>query len=135
MDYHSIPEEGFFLNQVIDLLKVEPVQIERSEDYKQFELNLNEKRTLLVHLENFESECIDGLKVYLTEVKREIQLATEKEIQRKANKQIIDQINKSNEEFIDIIDNYEKKYIQEFKNKADSIKQTLNSELIQKFFK
>jgi hypothetical protein len=95
------------------------------------ELNLNEKKSLVERLQNFESESIDKLKECCTEEKRLVQLASELKIQKlqekeRNNEDKIDQIKKSNEELVDLIDEYEKKYIKDFENKANSIKQTFS---------
>jgi len=59
--------------------------------------------------------------------RRLIQLATETKIQKlgQPDSIIIDQINKSNEELIASVDEYEKKCKQDFKIKNVSIKQAL----------
>lgn len=123
-EFHDISALNcFVLNQqaIDNLFFNETTLIIRSQDYKQFELNLKEISRLTERLKNdVESECVNNLNEHCIEVKRQIQLASEEKIQKlNENKE---QINKSNEELIEIVDVYEKTCIDEFLIKADTIK-------------
>ena len=119
--YHDISANGFDPNNEINtLLTVEPVQIFRSQKWYQFESNLKENKILLERIENFESECVNHLYETCLEEKRRIQLATELKIQKLDDQSQIDQINKSNEDLVEVIGKYEQTCTVEFFTKTAS---------------
>jgi hypothetical protein len=131
--YHDISANGFDPNNEINtLLTVEPVQILRSQKWYQLESNLKKNEILLGRIENFESECVNHLNETCLEEKRRIQLATELKIQKLDDQSQIDQINKSNEDLVEIIDKYEQTCTGDFFTKTASIKETLNERIINK---
>jgi len=127
--YHLIiPNEKFPINKEKHAkITAEPEkEMPKSEDYIQLELNLNNIQSLILQLKDFESECINKLNEHCIEQRRLIQLETEIIIQKLQNDENkIEQVNESNEKLIDIIDDYELKYKNNFLTKAESHKSNL----------
>jgi hypothetical protein len=115
---HYIPDDGFVIDETkYALIKAEPMEISRGENYDKLNLNLNKLEILFKMLKNGFENGIDKIKEHCTEQIRLIQLSTENRIE---------QINKLNDELIEIIREYERKCIQSFLNKNDQIKQSID---------
>jgi hypothetical protein len=115
---HYIPDDGFVIDETkYALIKAEPMEISRGENYDNLHLNLNKLETLFKILKNGFDNGIDKIKEHCTEQIRLIQLSTENRIE---------QINKLNDELIKIIRDYERKCIQSFLDRSDEIKQSVD---------
>jgi len=115
---HLIPDEKFPLNDKINaLIKSELIEISRGKEYEELKINLEKinslEKLLLIDLDN----GIEIIQEHCMEQIRLIQLSTENKIE---------QINKLNNELIGVIKKYEKKCIQSFLNRNDSIKIAMN---------
>ena len=115
---HFIPDDKFPLNDKINaLIKTELIEISRGKEYEQLKINLDKinslEKLLLFDLDN----GIEIIQEHCMEQIRLIQLSTENKIE---------QINKLNNELIEVIKKYEKKCIQSFLNRNDSIKIVMN---------
>ena len=109
---------------------------QQSEEYKKLESNLKEMKLLVQNLNNFDSQSLQELNEHCQEQKRLVESATELKIKNLENKskkrkydddtnnheENFDQINKSNKELIELIDNFELTCIKEFLAKVNAIK-------------
>jgi hypothetical protein len=109
---------------------------QQSEEYKKLESNLKEMKLLVNNLNNFDCQSLQELNEHCQEQKRLVESATELKIKNLENKskkrkyndetnnhkENIDQINKSNKELIELIDNFELTCIKEFLAKVNTIK-------------
>ena len=112
---HYIPDDGFVIDETkYALIKAEPMEISRGENYDKLNLNLNKLETLFRMLKDGSDNGIDKIKEHCDEQIRLIQLSTENRIE---------QINKLNDELIEIIRDFERKCIQSFLNRSNEIKQ------------
>jgi hypothetical protein len=109
---------------------------QQSEEYKKLESNLKEMKLLVNNLNNFDCQSLQELNEHCQEQKRLVESATELKIKNLENKskkrkyndetnnhkENIDQINKSNKELIEVIDNFELTCIKEFLTNVNTIK-------------
>jgi hypothetical protein len=115
---HSIPEDGFPLNEKIyDLVVAEPTEISRGKEYEKLKVNLAKIESLAKILVFDSENGIEMIKEHCIEQVRLIQLSTETKIE---------QIYKLNEELIELVQQYERKCIQFFLSKNERIKEKIN---------
>ncbi len=111
------------------------VKNQQSEEHVKLESNLKEMKLLVNNLNNFDSQSIQELNEHCQEQKCLVQLAAELKIETLENKskkrkfdktndkeENIDQINRSNKELIEVINDYEQTCINEFLHKTSTIK-------------
>ena len=127
-EYHYIPNDGFTVNkEMYDLITAKQAEIPTTELYHQFELNLNNTKSLVERFDNFDTIAINTLNDHCLEEKRKVQLETEIKKQNiQEDNEKLEQINKLTEELIDVIDMYEQKCINDFFSKTESIKLAFN---------
>jgi len=101
---------------------------QKSQEHLNLELNLNKLNLLVDNLINFETQSFQDLNKHCQKKKYLVRSATLQKIKTKPKKrkfgesqETIDKINKSSEELIQEIDNYQVKCIKEFSNKISAI--------------
>lgn len=111
---HYIPMDGFVINErVYALITAEQMKISFGNEYDKLKLNLNKIDKLTSKSIQFNTDkLIDIIKEHCLDQINLIQLSTEKRIE---------QIQQLNEEFIQIVKDYEIKCIQSLSNKNETI--------------
>ncbi len=129
-------EFTYALNESVTPTASQSIELpQQSEEYINFALNLEKLKLLVDNLKNFESQSIQELNEHCQEQKCLVQLAAELKIETLENKskkrkfdktndkeENIDQINRSNKELIEVINDYEQTCINEFLHKTSTIK-------------
>jgi hypothetical protein len=116
---HLIPDDGFLSNEMaFKIITTEPMDISRGENYDKLELNVDKIESLARKLKSDFENSIDKIKEHCLEQMRLVQLSTENAIEKLHN---------LNKELIDMIAEYEKKYIEFFLVKKDSISKNLDT--------
>jgi hypothetical protein len=116
---HLIPDDGFVSNEMaFKIITTEPMDISRGENYDKLELNIDKIESLARKLKSDFENSIDKIKEHCLEQMRLVQLSTENAIEKLHN---------LNKELIDMIAEYEKKYIEFFLVKKDSISKNLDT--------
>ncbi len=118
---HYIPDDGFVLNEMaIKIIDAEPIEITNSLELDQFQLNLRKLDSLAKSIILDTDFGVNLIQEHFTEQIRLVQLSTENKI---------DKINNLNDKLIEAFRNYEKKCIESFLSRNESINMKKNTVL------
>jgi len=118
LEEHTIPNNGFPINKKIyALITTEPMEISRGNEYEKLQENISKVVSICKIIWYDCDNGTDIIREYCNEQIRQIQLSTENKIE---------QMNKLSDELIKFVREYEKKCVESYLKKKNSLKEELN---------